>query len=126
MLQAKVLFNVVNYGNAFATGAIGVGLFTLDWEGMLINGLEDLILLGLIFLCPCLFLAKIVAPASRKTGADLAKDRGKLMKATAKKRMKAKKKLRKSGVKSNNIADMLDDFSVVDSGGGKMSFGCCS
>ena len=96
-----------------------MGLFTLDWEGMLINGLEDLILLGLIFLCPCLFLAKIVAPASRKTGADLAKDREKLMKATAKKRMKAKKKLRKSGVKSNNIADMLDDFSVVDSGGGK-------
>ena len=73
VLQAKVLFNVVNYGNAFATGAIGVGLFTLDWQPMLHNGLEDLIFVGLLFLSPCSILAKIVAP-NKKTAADAAKD----------------------------------------------------
>eukprot|EP01043_Picozoa_sp_COSAG02_P089201 COSAG02_NODE_26206_length_638_cov_1.109462_1_plen_110_part_10 len=109
-----MLFNVVNYGNAFATGAIGVGLFSLNWEDMLVNGLEDLIFAGLVFLSPCTFLAKIVAPGSRKTASDAGKDREKMLRATAKKRKKTLKKQRKSGEVKSNIADMLDDFSVAD------------
>eukprot|EP01046_Picozoa_sp_COSAG06_P035718 COSAG06_NODE_3867_length_4816_cov_89.476574_2_plen_1146_part_01 len=111
VLQAKVLFNIVNYGNAFATGAIGVGLFTLDWQPMLHNGLEDLIFVGLLFLSPCSILAKIVAP-NKKTAADAAKDREKMKRKTDKQRKKDKKKQRKSGAAKTNVKDMLDDFSV--------------
>ena len=82
---------------------------------MLINGLEDLIFTGLVLLSPCGVLAKIVAPGGRKTPADAAKDRAKMMKATAKKRKKIQKQQRKSGEGKSNIADMLDDFTANNS-----------
>lgn len=115
--QAKRLFNTVNYGAAIANGFIGIAIFAIPWSNYMRP--ESLLLVAAGFLLPNVALARIVAPKSKQTGADHAKDRVKLMKQIKKRREKDSrahaKAVRKGTATVKKKLDLSDgDFEVAD------------
>jgi len=79
---------------------------------------EDLILVGACLLIPCFLLAKVVAPSSKKTAADAAKDRDRMMRAAVK-RQKREMKKRKGRGSSAHVSSHLGAYDVASEGGEK-------
>ena len=85
---------------------------------------EDLILVGACLLVPCFLLAKVVAPSSKKTAADAAKDRDRMMRAAVK-RQKREMKKRKGRGSSGHVSSVSQKESEPANGSWLQHSPCC-
>jgi hypothetical protein len=97
ILQAKKLFNYINYGSAIAGGVVGACLYMIPWADYIVPA--DLIYFAVVLVSLDLPLVYIIQPKTIKTAANAAKDRRKLEKRQERKKAREVKRKSKAAGK---------------------------